>query len=93
MQISQAVTTDFPDLQLSTGLEVITGLLYVLLSSGGSDFIAFLLKGQRRQVNWAGKPTVIVRKANLWNHAIWSNAGHEGMKLSCTYGLLSLILC
>ncbi|PFH53382.1 hypothetical protein AMATHDRAFT_45648 [Amanita thiersii Skay4041] len=56
IQTSQAVTVDFPDLQLSTGLEVIAGLLYVPLSSGGKDFIAFLRKGQIRDVHWAGRP-------------------------------------
>jgi light-regulated signal transduction histidine kinase (bacteriophytochrome) len=56
MQVSQAVTVDFPDLELSTGLEVIAGLLYVPLSSGGKDFIAFLRKGQPREVHWAGRP-------------------------------------
>jgi len=56
IQVSQAVTKDFPDLQLSTGLEVIAGLLYVPLSSGGKDFIAFLRKGQPRNVHWAGRP-------------------------------------
>jgi light-regulated signal transduction histidine kinase (bacteriophytochrome) len=56
MQVSQAVTKDFPDLQLSMGLEVIAGLLYVPLSTDGKDFIAFLRKGQPRQVRWAGKP-------------------------------------
>ncbi|KAI0351442.1 hypothetical protein OH77DRAFT_1429748 [Trametes cingulata] len=56
LQVSQAVTVDFPDLQLTTGLEVIAGLLYVPLSAGGRDFIAFLRKGQPRQVNWAGRP-------------------------------------
>ena len=47
---------DYPDLQLTTGLEVIAGLLYVPLSAGGRDFIAFLRKGQPKQVNWAGRP-------------------------------------
>ncbi|KZT12155.1 uncharacterized protein LAESUDRAFT_720129 [Laetiporus sulphureus 93-53] len=56
IQVSQAVTQDYPDLQLSTGLEVIAGLLYVPLSAGGRDFIAFLRKGQPRQVRWAGRP-------------------------------------
>lgn len=56
MQVSQAVTIDYPDLKLSTGLEIIAGLLYVPLSSGGKDFIAFLRKGQPREVHWAGKP-------------------------------------
>lgn len=39
------------------GLEIIAGLLYVPLSSGGQDFIAFLRKGQPRKVRWAGRPT------------------------------------
>ncbi|KAF8583339.1 hypothetical protein K439DRAFT_1653513 [Ramaria rubella] len=56
MQVSQAVTVDFPDLVLPAGLEVIAGLLYVPLSSGGKDFIVFLRKGQLRDVHWAGKP-------------------------------------
>ena len=56
IRVSHAVTKDFPDLQLSTGLEVIAGLLYVPLSQGGSDFIALLRKGQPRAVRWAGKP-------------------------------------
>ena len=47
---------DFPDLQLPSGLEVIAGLLYVPLSRGGKDFIAFLRKGQLRDVHWAGRP-------------------------------------
>lgn len=57
LQVSQAVTTDFPDLQLSTGLEVIAGLLLVPLSGGGRDFIVFLRKGQQQMVRWAGKPS------------------------------------
>lgn len=56
IKVSQAVVKDFPDLELSTGLEVIAGLLYVPLSSGGKDFIAFLRKGQPRDVHWAGRP-------------------------------------
>ena len=31
-------------------------MMYVPLSSGGKDFIAFLRKGQPRDVHWAGKP-------------------------------------
>ncbi|EJC98092.1 uncharacterized protein FOMMEDRAFT_97970 [Fomitiporia mediterranea MF3/22] len=56
LQVSQSVVKDFPDLQLPSGLEVIAGLLYVPLSRGGKDFIAFLRKGQLRDVHWAGKP-------------------------------------
>lgn len=56
MQVSQSVIKDFPDLQLPSGLEIIAGLLCVPLSRGGKDFIAFLRKGQLRDVHWAGKP-------------------------------------
>ncbi|KAL1712701.1 phytochrome-like protein [Schizophyllum commune] len=56
IQVSQAVTVDFPDLQISTGLEIVAGLLYVPLSTGGQDFMAFLRRGQPRDVHWAGKP-------------------------------------
>ncbi|KAF9454842.1 hypothetical protein P691DRAFT_655466 [Macrolepiota fuliginosa MF-IS2] len=56
IKASQAVIDDFPDLQLTTGLEVIAGLLYVPLSSEGKDFIAFLRRGQPRDIHWAGKP-------------------------------------
>ncbi|KAB5591393.1 Phytochrome-like histidine kinase [Ceratobasidium theobromae] len=56
MQVSQAAKTDFPDLQLPAGLDVIAGLLYVPLSPGGKDFIALMRKGQLRDVHWAGKP-------------------------------------
>ncbi|KAJ4482039.1 hypothetical protein J3R30DRAFT_3699364 [Lentinula aciculospora] len=56
IQVSQAVIKDFPDLNLSTGLEIIAGLLCVPLSSGGKDFIAFLRKGQPCDIHWAGNP-------------------------------------
>lgn len=56
MQVSQSLVKDFPDLQLPSGLEVIAGLLCVPLSRGGKDFIAFLRKGQLRDVHWAGRP-------------------------------------
>lgn len=50
------MSADFPDLQITTGLEFIAGLLYVPLSAGGRDFIVFLRKGQPREVHWAGRP-------------------------------------
>ncbi|KDQ58691.1 hypothetical protein JAAARDRAFT_176751 [Jaapia argillacea MUCL 33604] len=56
MQVSSLVTQDYPDLHLTMGLEVISGLLYVPLSSEGKEFIAFLRKGEPREVHWAGKP-------------------------------------
>ncbi|QRV77842.1 protein-histidine kinase [Ceratobasidium sp. AG-Ba] len=56
MQVSQAIANDFPDLKLPAGHDVIAGLLYVPLSTGGKDFIALMRKGQLRDVHWAGKP-------------------------------------
>lgn len=55
MQVSQEVSKDFPDLRLSD-INVIAGLLYIPLSSSGQDFIAFLRKGQLRDLHWAGRP-------------------------------------
>ncbi|MCJ1420952.1 Light-sensor Protein kinase [Xylographa parallela] len=53
---SHDIVTDFPDLRYSPGFTVLAGLLLVPLSAGGSDFIAFFRKGQRREVRWAGNP-------------------------------------
>lgn len=66
LQVSQAVTLDFPDLTLPTGLEVIAGLLYVPLSTGGKDFIALLRKGQMRDVHWAGRPYKVSQFISMW---------------------------
>lgn len=56
LQISQCVTEDYPDLQLPSGLDVISGILYIPLSLTGQDFIALLRKGEIRRVHWAGRP-------------------------------------
>jgi signal transduction histidine kinase len=56
MQISHNISEDFPELRSPKALDVISGLLYVPLSARGNDFIAFLRKGQLREVHWAGKP-------------------------------------
>lgn len=57
MQATQDITRDFPDISLHAGPNVIAGVLYVPLSTGGKDFIAFLRKGQLREVTWAGRAT------------------------------------
>ncbi|TFY65059.1 hypothetical protein EVJ58_g2200, partial [Rhodofomes roseus] len=100
IQVSQAVTQDYPDLHLNTGLEVIAGLLYVPLSTGGRDFIAFLRKGQPREVRWAGRPykdgesrSVLEPRASfrLWSEIVagrcraWSDEHLE------TAGVLALV--
>ncbi|KAG5639428.1 hypothetical protein H0H81_002299 [Sphagnurus paluster] len=56
IQASRDVTKDFLDLRLSSGFQNIAGLLLVPLSNQGTDFIAFLRKGEPREVRWAGKP-------------------------------------
>jgi len=56
LQVSQCVTQDYPDLRLPSGLDVISGILYIPLSITGQDFIALLRKGELRRVHWAGRP-------------------------------------
>ncbi|OJJ50720.1 hypothetical protein ASPZODRAFT_11575 [Penicilliopsis zonata CBS 506.65] len=53
---SQDVRKDFPDLRYPPGFKHISGLLYVPLSSGGSDFIVFFRRGQLMEIKWAGNP-------------------------------------
>jgi len=53
---SQDIATDFPDLRYGPGLKYLAGLLYVPLSTGGNDFIAFFRKGVLQEVKWAGNP-------------------------------------
>ncbi|KAL7910800.1 hypothetical protein GGI35DRAFT_324848 [Trichoderma velutinum] len=53
---SQDIREDFPDLQYPLGFQVIAGILYVPLSAGGHDFIAFFRRGQIKEVRWAGNP-------------------------------------
>ncbi|OBZ71696.1 Histidine protein kinase 1 [Grifola frondosa] len=88
LQVSQAVTADYPDLQLTTGLEVIAGLLYVPLSVGGRDFIAFLRKDEHLET--AGVLALVYGKfIEVWRqkesalqttkltNILLSNASHE----------------
>jgi light-regulated signal transduction histidine kinase (bacteriophytochrome) len=65
LQVSQSVMQDYPDLQLPSGLDVISGLLYVPLSITGRDFIALLRKGQSSDVHWAGKPPMYKDSGSL----------------------------
>ncbi|KAJ5101269.1 CheY-like superfamily [Penicillium alfredii] len=53
---SHDITKDFPDLHYPPGLKTISGLLYVPLSTGGSDFIVFFRRGQLTEIKWAGNP-------------------------------------
>lgn len=59
---SHDITKDFPDLQYPPGLKAISGLLYVPLSTGGSDFIVFFRKGQLSEIKWAGNPYDIAKR-------------------------------
>jgi len=53
---SQDISIDFPDLRYGPGLKFLAGVLYVPLSNGGNDFIAFFRKGVLQEVKWAGNP-------------------------------------
>jgi light-regulated signal transduction histidine kinase (bacteriophytochrome) len=53
---SNDVTTDFPDLRYPPGFQYIAGLLFVPLSTGANDFIAFFRKSSLKEVKWAGNP-------------------------------------
>jgi light-regulated signal transduction histidine kinase (bacteriophytochrome)/CheY-like chemotaxis protein len=53
---SHDISADFPDLRYPPGFRTIAGVLYVPLSSGGSDFIVFFRHGQTKEVRWAGNP-------------------------------------
>ncbi|KAK5946189.1 hypothetical protein PMZ80_000330 [Knufia obscura] len=53
---SQDINADFPDFRYRPGLKHVAGLLYVPLSTGGNDFIAFFRKGVLQEVKWAGNP-------------------------------------
>jgi signal transduction histidine kinase len=52
---SHDVSKDFPDLY-PPGFKDIAGLLYVPLSGGGRDFIAFFRRGQLTEIEWAWNP-------------------------------------
>lgn len=53
---SQDISNDFPDLRYDPGWKYLAGVLYVPLSTGGGDFIAFFRKGVLQEVKWAGNP-------------------------------------
>lgn len=53
---SHDISMDFPDLRYGPGLKFLAGVLFVPLSTGGNDFIAFFRKGVLQEVKWAGNP-------------------------------------
>ncbi|KAJ9605317.1 hypothetical protein H2200_009974 [Cladophialophora chaetospira] len=53
---SQDIATDFPDLRYEPGWKFLAGVLFVPLSTGGNDFIAFFRRGVLQEVKWAGNP-------------------------------------
>jgi len=55
---SQNIVKDFHDMKYEPGINIISGLLVVPLSMGGSDFLVFFRKGQLNKVHWAGNPYV-----------------------------------
>lgn len=101
IQASRAVTKDFQDLELTTGLQAIAGLLHVPLSSGGKDFIAFLRKGEPQHVRWAGKPykdgvgtqaTLEPRKSfKIWSETVAGQCRAWTYEQLETAGVLALV--
>ncbi|EXJ91402.1 hypothetical protein A1O1_04514 [Capronia coronata CBS 617.96] len=53
---SHDIVNDFPDLRYEPGWKFLAGVLFVPLSNGGNDFIAFFRRGVRQEVKWAGNP-------------------------------------
>lgn len=53
---SHHVTKDFSDLRYPPGFKHISGLLYVPLSTGGTDFMVFFRRGRLTEIKWAGNP-------------------------------------
>ena len=53
---SHNIAKDFSDMRYAPGFKQISGLLYVPLSTGGNDFIAFFRRGQLTEIKWAGNP-------------------------------------
>jgi light-regulated signal transduction histidine kinase (bacteriophytochrome) len=53
---SHHITKDFPDLFYPPGFKHISGMLYVPLSSGGTDFMVFFRRGHLTEIKWAGNP-------------------------------------
>ena len=53
---SHNVTKDLPDLRYAPGFKHISGMLYVPLSTGGTDFIVFFRRGHLTEIKWAGNP-------------------------------------
>jgi light-regulated signal transduction histidine kinase (bacteriophytochrome) len=59
---SHDIVKDFPDFHYAPGLKIISGLLYVPLSTRGSDFIAFFRRGHLTEIKWAGNPYEIEKR-------------------------------
>lgn len=50
------INKHFPELEASSAIGPIAGLLCIPLSNTGEDFICFLRKGEMSSVSWAGNP-------------------------------------
>ncbi|GAA95923.1 uncharacterized protein L969DRAFT_92045 [Mixia osmundae IAM 14324] len=68
MQVSQDITSDFPDIHYPAGFQIISGMLVVPLTSGGKDFITFFRQGQLKHVHWAGNPYEKVNQEGAHAH-------------------------
>ncbi|PKY05752.1 hypothetical protein P168DRAFT_232654 [Aspergillus campestris IBT 28561] len=53
---SHNIKRDFADLRYLPGFKVVSGMLYVPLSTDGGDFMAFFRRGQLTEIKWGGNP-------------------------------------
>jgi light-regulated signal transduction histidine kinase (bacteriophytochrome) len=59
---SHDIIKDFPDLHYPPGLNIISGFLYMPLSTSAGDFIVLFRRGRLTDVEWGGNPYDIARR-------------------------------
>ncbi|PLN79640.1 GAF domain-like protein [Aspergillus taichungensis] len=53
---SHNIKRDFADLRYLPGFKVVSGMLYIPLSTDGVDFMAFFRRGHLTEIKWGGNP-------------------------------------
>jgi light-regulated signal transduction histidine kinase (bacteriophytochrome) len=59
---SHDILKDFPDFHYPPGLKIISGFLYMPLSTSAGDFIVFFRKGRHMDIQWGGNPYDIAKR-------------------------------
>jgi light-regulated signal transduction histidine kinase (bacteriophytochrome) len=95
LQVSRNISTDFPDLDLPSSS--LAGLLYIPLTEGARDFLAFVRRESVSCVRWAtfaptggscgGRPQLVVRtEVSQGGAAPWEA---EQLKVASVLALVS----